>query len=814
MNGSFLTTDAPSSISHIVHLPGFGAVRFRPLDLDRDIPLLHDWVNREYARFWGLHNTTLDDVRREYTRLTQPDHYDVFIGEFNGTASFLLERYDPRQDMVGQHYAVQEGDCGIHIIVAPTEKPIRGFTWHIFRAILAFVFTDPRVQRVIIEPDVRNDKMHRLSKRVGFVYTDTLRLPHKTAYLAGYRREQYHATSLLTSLPTDNPMPTPETLTPQQAVAHLEPARWITVNTLLIRKALCEFAHELLITPLLLHEQDGWGYYRLQADTEGIVYTFRAQPLALNHLHIDTASIEKHHHGKKVTPDAVLFIHEFKTSLGIDVKMLPVYLEEIISTLYGSAYKHAKGALTAQELVHADFQQIEAAMTEGHPGFVANNGRIGFDASDYRAYTPETGNTFRLVWLAGHKDRTVYAGTDDLPYATLMGQELDGATIQTFQQVLRDKGLDPAAYLFIPVHPWQWFNKLANVFAPEIATNHVVCLGYGPDAYQAQQSIRTLFNTTDPRKFYTKTSLSILNMGFMRGLPLYYLGSAPEMAEWLEQLLYADPYIQETGFTMLGEIASISYVNPYFETFGKHNGYNKMIASLWRQSPWSVLKPGQRVMTMASLLHVDPYGSALLPAVIEASGLTIDDWLDAYLKAYLSPLLHCFYRYDLVFMPHGENIILVMEDHIPVRGLLKDITEEACILNPDIALPENINRMYAEVPDDVKLLSIFTDIFDGFFRYMAHVLVEHAQYDEKRFWERVAACVHHYQQRYPEMEDKFRYYDMFAADFQLSCLNRLQLNNNQQMIDLDNPVALLQFAGRLKNPIAAFKKVLSDTHVI
>ena len=799
---------------HVVHLPGFGDIRFRPLDLDNDIPTLHDWVNREYAQYWGMRNTTPEDVRREYVRLTQPDHYDVWIGEFNGTACFLLEHYDPRQDVVGQYYPVQPGDCGIHIIVAPTDQPIRGFTWHVFRAILAFVFTDNQVQRVIIEPDIRNEKMHRISKRVGFTYTHTLELPHKTALLASYRREQLIEPTLRNPRTTDKPMHTVETLTPQQAVAHLEPERWITVNTLLIRKALCEFSHELLITPELMHERDGWGNYQLIADTDDILYTFRARKLALNHLHIDTPSIEKKQNGRKVTLDAVLFIHEFKNRLGIDIKMLPTYLEEIISTLYSSAYKHAKGAPTARQLTTATFQQIEQAMTEGHPGFVANNGRIGFDANDYRTYAPEAGNTFRLVWLAGHKDRTVYAGTDDLPYATLIAQELDSPTIQEFRQTLRDKGLDPDAYMFIPVHPWQWFNKLANVFAPEIATNHVVCLGYGPDAYQAQQSIRTLFNVTNPRKFYTKTSLSILNMGFMRGLPLYYLGSAPEMAVWLDDLLGTDPYIQETGFTMLGEIASVSYVNPYFETFGKHNGYNKMIASLWRESPWSILKSGQRLTTMASLLHVDPYGTALLPEWIEASGLSTESWLDAYLKAYLSPLLHCFYQYDLVFMPHGENLILVMEDHIPVRALLKDITEEAVMLNPDVVLPENISRMYAEVPDDVKLLSIFTDIFDGFFRYMSHVLVEHAQYDENKFWERVAECVYQYQARYPEMEEKFRYYDLFADDFQLSCLNRLQLNNNQQMIDLDNPVALLQFAGRLKNPIAAFKKVLSDSHAI
>lgn len=65
-------------------------------------------------------------------------------------------------------------------------------------------------------------------------------------------------------------------------------------------------------------------------------------------------------------------------------------------------------------------------------------------------------------------------------------------------------------------------------------------------------------------------------------------------------------------------------------------------------------------MTMAALLHVDPQGRALLPELIQASGLDAGTWLERYVDAYLTPLIHCFYAHDLVFMPHGENVILVI----------------------------------------------------------------------------------------------------------------------------------------------------------
>jgi len=45
----------------------------------------------------------------------------------------------------------------------------------------------------------------------------------------------------------------------------------------------------------------------------------------------------------------------------------------------------------------------------------------------------------------------------------------------------------------------------------------------------------------------------------------------------------------------------------------------------------------------------------------------------------------------------------------------------------------------------------------------------------------------------------------FAPEFIRSCLNRLQLKDNRQMVDLSNPNGSLQFIGTLENPIAMFR---------
>src|SRR5690606_5154782 len=270
----------------------------------------------------------------------------------------------------------------------------------------------------------------------------------------------------------------------------------------------------------------------------------------------------------------------------IPADKLPVYLDEISSTLYGAAFKRCHQSLTSKDLLHADYQQIEAAMTEGHPGFVANNGRIGFNVFDYESYTPETGSRFTLVWLAVNRNHAHFASLSTLQYDSFMRQELGAQQVADYRTQLQEQGLEPDHYLFMPAHPWQWFNRLSIAFAADIAQRNIVYLGIGQDTYQAQQSIRTYFNHSDHDKCYVKTSLSILNMGFMRGLSPYYMAGTPAINEWLKQLIGNDPFLRENGFDILQEVASIGYTNRYYEAaLKKDSPYKKMLSVLWRESP-------------------------------------------------------------------------------------------------------------------------------------------------------------------------------------------------------------------------------------
>ncbi|PWJ53648.1 Siderophore synthetase component [Quadrisphaera granulorum] len=585
--------------------------------------------------------------------------------------------------------------------------------------------------------------------------------------------------------------------------AHLSPQVWERADRALVAKAIGEYAHELLISPEHLGDDE----YRLV--TAAAVYSFTARRLPLDHWEVDPASVEVQRSGGAgagvpARPRATQLVLDLRDELGLTDAVLPLYLEEVAATTAARAWTLHRGGPTSEELLEAGFQEVEAAMTAGHPVFVAGSGRIGFDADDLRRYAPESGATFRMEWVAVRRDRCVLALGEGLEEESLYSSELDAPVRERFREVLRGHGLDPADYLPVPVHPWQWRRRVMTTFAPELADRTLVHLGTDGDARRAQQSVRTAFNASHPRRSYVKTALSVLNMGFLRGLSTEYMSVTPAINDWVHDVVSSDPVLLERGFRVLRERAAVGYRPPLYEQAApKGSPYRKMLAALWRESPVPLVEPGQKLVTMASLLHRDDDGRSFAAALVRASGLAPRNWLRRYLEAYLVPVLRCYYAHDLVFMPHGENLILVLEDHAVVSTFMKDIGEEVALLDTAAPLPADVERIRADIPEHLRLLSVQTDVFDCFFRQLSALLDGAGVLVADDFWDEVAACVLDHQGAHPEDAAAHVRGDLFTPTFARSCLNRLQLRDNQQMVDIADPATAIRIVGELENPLAA-----------
>ena len=639
--------------------------------------------------------------------------------------------------------------------------------------------------------------------------------------------------------------------------AHLTPEIFAQGNRHLVAKALAEFAHERLIAPVRLAEsseetegarekraegapedgaegapesgaegapeshQTSWvltipagtrtgtghdsGRHTPTAAAGTIHYTFEAALLPLEHWAIDETTIVRYRDGRAVDLDAQEIILELQDALGVPESLVSTYLEEIASTLAGGAFKLAEAQQgrrpAVAALADADFQTIEAAMTEGHPGFVANNGRIGFGLRDYRRWAPENGRRNRLEWIAVTREHAHLALGEGLDETAHLAWALSDDERELFSSRLAATGRRLGEVHLMPIHPWQAEHRLAITFAADIARGDLIPLGPGLDEHQAQQSLRTFFNHTRAGAPYAKVALAVQNMGFLRGLSPAYMRDTPAINDWVARLVDGDPTFASSGFRVLRERSAIGYTGDAYHRTRETNPHRKMLAGLWRENPLPLLGAGQRTMTMAALLHRDHLGAPFVGELIRRSGLGADDWILAYLEAYLRPLVHGLLAHDLVFMPHGENLILVLEDEVVTGTFMKDIGEEVAYLGEG-GLPTEVERIRAIVPGEEKALSIFTDVFDGVLRHLAGILDVDGILAADRFWSLVAEVLDRYESAHPETARGLAGdIDLRAGRFKHSCLNRLQLRNTTQMVDLGNQADSLIYAGTMRNPV-------------
>ena len=175
-------------------------LQIRPLVVERDVDLLHAWVTHPRSVYWEMQGASREDVAEEYAAIGASDHHEAFIGLAEGRPQFLVERYDPRHGSLAGLPEIREGDLGMHVLVAPTEKPRHGFTRAVMRTVMRFCLADPAVHRVVVEPDVRNEAIASLNAAAGFVVLRHVQLPTKTAALSVATRESFADSDLESEL--------------------------------------------------------------------------------------------------------------------------------------------------------------------------------------------------------------------------------------------------------------------------------------------------------------------------------------------------------------------------------------------------------------------------------------------------------------------------------------------------------------------------------------------------------------------------------------------------------------------------------------
>lgn len=169
--------------------PNKNDISFRPFEIVNDASIIHEWVNMPYAIYWGMIGTSLEEFKVAYNKILSSET-KVYIGEIQGQQKVLIEKYNANKEL-NKYYEADQGDIGMHILIGPPIVLIHNFTWKVFSSVIEFIFLDETVERIVVEPDIRNEKIHVLNKKAGFQYQKEIQLPHKKAWLATCTREQF-----------------------------------------------------------------------------------------------------------------------------------------------------------------------------------------------------------------------------------------------------------------------------------------------------------------------------------------------------------------------------------------------------------------------------------------------------------------------------------------------------------------------------------------------------------------------------------------------------------------------------------------------
>ncbi|MFI6088906.1 IucA/IucC family protein [Streptomyces sp. NPDC051218] len=615
----------------------------------------------------------------------------------------------------------------------------------------------------------------------------------------------------------------------------LTPDRWARGGRRLLAKMVGEFAYEEIIEPVLAgpagtdsyslrldgdgdSESHGYGDGQSASDGDGESrgtpapaptprLLFRARRGSYGSWHVDPASLALAEGEGPPLPfnDPLRFLTRARRTLGIDGATLGHLVRELTITLAADA-RLDRTALTAAQLADLGYAELEGHQT-GHPWLVLNKGRIGFSASDAARWAPEARLTAELPWIAVHTDLAAYRGVVGLDAAEkLYTRELASATRESFADILRARGLDPHAYLYLPVHPWQWDDIILPLFAPSVAAGAIVPLPTDGDLRLPQQSIRTFLNLSRPDRHTVKLPLSVLNTLVWRGLPTERTLAAPAVTAWMHALRDADPFLRdECRVILLGEVASVTVEHPLYDGLPEvPYQYKELLGAIWREPITRYLAPDERARTLASLLHTDPDGRAFVAELVERSGLAPEAWLRRLFNALLPPLLQFLYRYGTVFSPHGENAIVVFDDKdVPVRLAVKDFVDDINVSAE--ALPE-----HASMPGDVRdvLLTerpdfltqfIHSGLFVGVFRYLAPLCQEQLDIPETTFWSLVRAEILRHQARAPQLKERYEMFDLLTPRIERLCLNRNRLHLDGYRDRPERPHAAVH--GSVPNPL-------------
>ncbi|MCG7377814.1 IucA/IucC family siderophore biosynthesis protein [Paenibacillus sp. ACRSA] len=579
-----------------------------------------------------------------------------------------------------------------------------------------------------------------------------------------------------------------------------------------------------------------WGTTGIDGQGQPVQYTCKAQQkYSFGRVKIVKGSIQKE--GVPMT-DLNRFLEEMILN-----KLTGAHVDSFIQELLETLAKDSQcRAVLAESIPIVDhhYDALESHMTDGHLYHPSYKSRLGFTLKDNLAYGPEFNMDVPLYWLAVKQTLVQTALSKGCRSDDLVGQHLMEADVRRFNRVLQGESVlklgdvnvaeggivdntsissninsnsgdsDNSSssssdgegvahidahgnpYVFIPVHPWQWEHQLQSVFAVQLLEKDIIFLGASSSSYRAQQSIRSLSNRVNSSAPYIKLALSITNTSSTRILAQHTTQNAPLISDWLEQLIQEDELLQQEQFAILKEIMGLSFRYEQLSVIQYRRAYGTF-GAIWRENVTTHLHEGETAWPLNALMLVQPNGVPFIQAAIERHGIV--KWSEALVRTITLPIIHLLYAHGIALESHAQNIILVLENDLPKRMIVKDLhdgvryvpdkllhPERAPELHPVPETHRKFNRYSFIYAEDVSEVRDYT--YDAFFFICMTdiaLALEPFGLSEEAFWQLSAGVIVDYHQQHPEYSERFAWFDLFGEDALIEEMTKRRLYGDGEL---------------------------------
>lgn len=495
--------------------------------------------------------------------------------------------------------------------------------------------------------------------------------------------------------------------------------------------------------------------------------------------------------------DPALFLAEIAPWLDADEARLAQFAAELLAT----QIKDAQTLHVREDKVlrGADYDTVEARLTDGHPYHPSYKSRLGFTLDDNRAYAPEMASGVTPLLLAVRRDRCRWAVSATLQEDAAARALLGEADWQHFRDELARRGLRPGDYQPLPVHPWQWDEVVLPGYHQALARGELVVVGGLADSYLPQQSIRTLGNLSDPRRLSLKLAMNLVNTSTSRVLAPHTVLNAPIISDWLLALVDGTDWPEPLSRpVLLRELAGASFA-PLAPAQGQYGA----LSCIWRESVHRYLRAGEAAVPMTAVMNVDADGRPFVDCWVKRHGP--EHWLRRLVERAWLPVLHLLWQHGTALESHAQNMILLHDDGLPARVALKDfhdgvrfcralLSAPAPTLTAPPAEHARVNPNSFLETGDADELRDFT--FDALFfvslAELAWLFERFYGMAEVRFWQITREVLRTHQERHPQCAARYALFDCFADEVAIEMLasRRFQPEIRLRTRLSPNPLAL------------------------